>query len=80
MKKAKKVYIVWGNQDGNLGVFTNKKLAYEKCVEYMSYDKDTKLFTYSKFCKNLNRGYSSEIHNDNSNFVNASATMFWLNE
>ena len=79
MSNLKKVYIVWGNQDGNVGVFTNKKLAYEKCVEYMSYHPEVKLFSYSKFCKNINKSHYSFIHDDRGIETNAEAKTFYLN-
>ena len=79
MSNSKKVYIVQGNQDGNIGVYTNKKLAYECCVDYIKNSGEgTKVYSYSKFCKNLSRGWT-DVHNDHTAYCNANATKYWLN-
>ena len=35
MIKGKRVYTVRGSEDGNLGVYTNFKLAHKKAIEYL---------------------------------------------
>ena len=35
MKLNKKIYIVKGSEDGNIGVYSNFKKAYEKAVKYI---------------------------------------------
>ena len=49
--KDKKTYIVRGSEDGNLGVFSNLKRAYEVASQYGSWDTNNKYKSYSKVCK-----------------------------
>jgi hypothetical protein len=51
MAKAKKVYIVRGNHDGNLGVFSNFKKAYDAAFDYAS-DEDGNAVFYKGMEKN----------------------------
>jgi len=76
--KNKRVYIVWGNQDGNIGVYTNKKLAYEASVNYMKYENITPI-SYSKFCKNIKDNHWSNIHNNKDVEANVEVIGHWLN-
>ena len=45
----KKVIIVKGSEDGVIGVYTNKKLAFEAATEYAN----NPTLTYPKFCKEM---------------------------
>ena len=45
----KNVYVCYGNHDGLIGVYTNKKLAYERAVIYT----ETPNMTYSQLCKEM---------------------------
>jgi hypothetical protein len=47
----KKIYIVRGSEDGNLGVFSNLKRAYEVAIQYGNWDTTNKYKSYSKVCK-----------------------------
>lgn len=47
----KKVFIVIGNHDGNLGVFTNVKLAYERTLEYFDGSELKPNMSYAQVCK-----------------------------
>ena len=50
----KNVYVCYGNHDGVIGVYSNKKLAYERATEYVVEPN----LTYSQVCKmmkNYNR-------------------------
>jgi len=70
MANEKRVFIVTGSEDGNLGVYTNKTLAYNRAIEYLNngdagypvmseWDKDGKLqvikATYQAICKSFKR-------------------------
>jgi len=71
----KKMYVVRGSEDGNLGVFSNKKLAFECAMNYMNnYDYKTK--SYSKVCKELNEDWYCNI---TDGFIVAQIKCFWLN-
>jgi hypothetical protein len=45
----KKVIIVKGSEDGVIGVYTNKKLAFEAATEYAN----NPTLTYPQFCKEM---------------------------
>ena len=63
-KTMKTIYTVNGNHDGILGVYSNKKAAWESAVAYITQrDSENGIitnnalpFSYSKFCK---KGYCS---------------------
>ena len=46
----KKMYVVRGSDDGNLGVYSNLKLAYAEAKRYMEHH-EYPLKSYSKVCK-----------------------------
>mgnify|MGYP003151436897 CR=1 FL=1 len=46
----KLVYVVTGSDDGILGVYGNKKGAYEVALDYVN-DESCKKISYSSFCK-----------------------------
>lgn len=50
--KDKIVYVNRGSEDGNLGVFTNMKLAYEAAKAAYFPDEGVNK-TYAKFCKEI---------------------------
>lgn len=67
--KDKLVYLVKGSEDGPLGIFTNKKLAYEKAVWYLLLGEecqesdihfygDDREFTKKAFNEDLDKGGS----------------------
>ena len=49
----KMTYVVSTSEDGILGAYTNKKLAYEKALSTIAHH-DYKVISYSKVCKELN--------------------------
>jgi|LULO01.1.fsa_nt_gb hypothetical protein len=72
----KKMYVVRGSEDGNLGVFSNKKLAYECALDYVK-DWDYKIKSYSKVCKELNQNWFCSM--TNFGMEDCMITCFWLN-
>jgi len=58
----KKSIVVTGSQDGILGVFTNKKKAFECASNYVNGAYDTELnMNYTKFCKQMNKARTVEV-------------------
>jgi hypothetical protein len=58
----KKSIVVTGSQDGILGVFTNKKKAFERAAEYVKGAYETELnITYAQFCKQMNNAWTVEV-------------------
>lgn len=47
----KKVFVLIGSHDGNIGVFTNVKLAYESAKNYISNSGEEAVTTYSQALK-----------------------------
>ena len=45
----KKMYIVKGNQDGNLGVYSNLKKAYAKAIQYNEHDEERNIKSYAHY-------------------------------
>lgn len=73
----KKVIIVTGRQDGTLGIFTNKKLAFECASDYVNGACDTELnMNYSKFCKQMNNSYFCEV---GEGYATANCEIMYLN-
>jgi hypothetical protein len=64
----KKVFIVIGSHDGNLGVFTNVKLAYERALEYFDGCELKPNMSYAQVCK-ATKGWGCAIDGkyDNGN-------------
>ena len=67
--KGKLVFYVRGSEDGPLGVYTNRKLAFEAAMDYIkdyadsafiNYTKEHKP-TYNRVCSLLKRRWSSVI-------------------
>ncbi|QDP66210.1 MAG: hypothetical protein Tp1111DCM1112741_40 [Prokaryotic dsDNA virus sp.] len=85
----KTVYVVSGSEDGIIGVYGNKKAAYNKCIEYTggkSYDTYSgivKPLSYAKCCKELNNKEYYTGHFDLYDYHNvdtgASIEMHTLN-
>ena len=48
---TKTIYILRSNHDGILGVFTNKKLAYNDALDYLKHSDSTIQQSYSQVCK-----------------------------
>jgi hypothetical protein len=75
MKKMKVVYVVRGSEDGILGVYGNKKMAYEEAVRYATDggEKDAKVVSYSKVCRELKDvyNYSIDVVDDTYHYGNA---------
>ena len=72
MATNKKVIIVRGSEDGNLGVYTSKKLAFKAATEYAN----SPSLTYPQFCKSLTKkGFVDQ----GDGYGYATATTFYLN-
>jgi hypothetical protein len=70
------VYVVTGSEDGILGVYGNKKGAYEEASEYVkrtAEENNFKVVSYSKVCKELKDvyNYAVEMIDDYDTEVNA---------
>jgi hypothetical protein len=52
----KKIYLVTGSHDGQLGVYSNVKYAYQKCEEYLS-SNEVKT-SYTKALEGCKSGYA----------------------
>ena len=86
----KQVYIVSGSEDGILGVYGNKKAAYNKAMEYtggkiyQGYHGEIKPISYAKVCKELDsKNYydgSVDIYDDEIVEGGAEITMKTLNK
>ena len=58
----KKSIVVTGSQDGILGVFTNKKRAFECASYYVNGAYETELnMTYPQFCKEMRNSWTVEV-------------------
>ena len=58
---TKLVYIVRSNHDGILGVFTNKKLAYNDALDYLKDTSSTIEKSYSQVCAEFKNTYRKDI-------------------
>lgn len=56
----KNVYVVRGSEDGILGVYTNKKLAYENAVSYLTQNDKASDLTITKIKKDKDGQYTSK--------------------
>jgi hypothetical protein len=45
----KRIYVLSGSEDGNLGVFSNKKAVWKKALAYLG--KEPSFYSYNKFLK-----------------------------
>ena len=59
----KKLIIVTGSEDGILGVFTNKKLAFICAKDYAESGMENTLngMTYAKFCKQMTKNWNCQV-------------------
>ena len=59
----KKLIVVKGSEDGILGVFTNKKLAFECAKNYAETGMQNTLegMTYAKFCKEMTKNWYCQV-------------------
>ena len=76
----KKVYLVSGNQDGILGIFTNIKKAYARSVEYGGGSASTNetVMTYAKTCKALKEvGIAYVVE---SSYAESQIDIWYINE
>lgn len=71
----KKVYIVRGSEDGNIGVFSNMKKAAIKAAAYIGVENNSKF--YSRVVNEINRYDEFE---QSENGVIVYIEKFWLNE
>ena len=84
--KTKIVYVVIGSEDGILGVYGNKKMAYKQAVLYVksvaNVAKDSEIISYSKVCRELKDvyNYSIDIVDDYSFYGNARIAAVPWNE
>ena len=58
---TKSVYIVKSNHDGILGIFTNKKLAYNEAIDYLKGSDSTIEKSYSQVCAEFKNTYRKDI-------------------
>lgn len=89
MKTNKIIFIVKGSEDGILGVYTNKKLAWNKSLEYIKgkgkpVDMEGNPYSYIKLCNEAkeNNGmlFSINIFGADDDYGNAGIESFRLNE
>jgi len=78
MTAGKKVFVVIGNQDGNLGVYTNVKRAYEKAQEYFINSEEEIPMSYSQVCK-ATKGWGCII-GDGYRYIQVTIQVFYLND
>ena len=83
----KKMYIVKGSEDGNLGIYSNLKRAYEKAIKYTEHDEERNIKSYAKVCKEFNEHkdyWSWEVNVDENYYTNgcagASIELFYVNK
>ena len=59
----KKLITVTGSEDGILGVFTNKKLAFECAKDYAEGGMENTLdgMTYAKFCREMTKSWICQV-------------------
>lgn len=76
----KKIYVVRGSEDGNIGVYSNMKLAYNKASSYVknSCEPDTKILSYSQVCSEFRSVDSVSLHDESG--INAEIELFGLNQ
>ena len=79
----KRMYIVRGSEDGNLGVYSNVKNAYERAITYIKIDEERivtlkdKPVTYAKVVKALKSFGCMLENNTDSTYVDIE--VHWLN-
>jgi hypothetical protein len=83
---SKIVYVVSGAEDGILGVYGNKKGAYNKALSYVNQSDGLipikNIVSYAKVCKELKDvyNYSINVVDDYYHFGNASIRAVLFNE
>lgn len=87
----KNVFVVSGSEDGNLGVFTNKKLTFERMMKYIGEGAKMNLYdcnhhcigevdaTYRHFCTQSRLSGYITIH-EPGHSVQATAESFTVNQ
>lgn len=56
------VYVVNGSEDGILGVYGNKKGAYNEALRYVTHDNENrKVISYAQVCKELKDVYNYSV-------------------
>ena len=81
----KKVYVIKGSEDGNIGVAGNVKLAYEMASQYVCYSADgeknkTLMLSYEKVCKKLKDYNNVSLTDHEAHFGDATIEKFYLNQ
>ena len=59
--KMKIVYVVTGSEDGILGVYGNKKGAYEHGLRYLKNYPSNEIISYQKLCNELKDCYDYDV-------------------
>ena len=74
----KSIYVCMGNHDGVIGVYSNKKLAYDRAKQYVK-NPDT---TYSQLCKQMKDyvRWEVEVFGDSGEDVSCRIMKEILNE
>ena len=85
MKKYKIVFVVYGSEDGILGVYGNKKQAYREAVDYVYNSFQGSLYkveSYSKVCNELKNiyDYGIDIIDHHRTDINASINAILFNK
>jgi hypothetical protein len=70
----KKIFIVRGSEDGNLGVYSNVKLAYERSCDYLDQCEEQPSLTYNQVCKEV-KGWGCTIYSKGRNYGGVSVTI-----
>lgn len=81
----KKMFVVFGSEDGTIGVYSNMKLAYQKSLSYLLQNADVddihiddKKLSYQNAVKQLSKyGLVEIVTRDRTQ---ATITRFWLND
>ncbi len=77
----KKIYLVRGSEDGNLGVYSTMKLAYEEAVKYIKGGEDhTPSISYSRVTKLFKEYRTVTIERIETNFGSVDIECFYLNQ
>tara|TARA_R110000765_G_scaffold278200_1_gene376030 strand:- start:275 stop:508 length:234 start_codon:yes stop_codon:yes gene_type:complete len=74
-----KLIVVHGSEDGILGVFTNKKLAFECARNYAESGVENSLkgMTYAKFCKEMTANMNCQV---GEGYGHAYCTTYFKNQ
>ncbi len=78
--KARKIFVVSGSEDGNLGVFSNVKNAWARAAQYLGQNGEAVSGSYGAACKSLaDLGYYSANVRDDQR-VTCDIERFYLNQ